>query len=649
MARIQDPITIGKIELRNRAAVAPALTMLASPKDGYVTDRLLDRYEHLTRGGWGLICVEVSYVRFDGNLFRNKLSIESDFHVSGLAELASVIKMGGAKASIQIMHGGRQAIFRAATWGYEAIAPSATPLFGITPREMTTEEAEKLIDIFATRAGWAKEAGYDAVTVHGANGFLPQQFMSPATNKRKDKFGDRMLWPTELARRIKSATGADFPLIWRFSADEFMGDRGITLEMTQKEIVPALEGAGVDCLDVSAGSLDAPHMVIPTSYQPRGCLIYLSRAVKEVAHVPVIGVGNINDPQMARDFVENGQCDIVAFARASIADPHFARKMLAGRDEEVRRCIACYKCLDRGGYVQQRIRCSVNPTFGNEKRSEITPAPKQKKVVVVGGGPGGMQAGITAAQRGHQVTLYEKQKQLGGQLLLAVVPPGKETIKPLIPYLSAQLEKAGVSIKLGAEATPSLISSEKPDAVVLATGGTPLIPDFCYSDIKKGQTYSNVVTAFDVLSGAVPVGDKVAIIGGDLVACETADFLAQAGKKVTITKSALYWKGGPDIGACYGMVLKPLVLGRLSAKGVEMIPGVIYEGISDKGMKVTIDGKGKTIEAETIVVAAGLQPNRKLYDELKSLFEELYMVGDCVNPNDILDAIHQGFFVGKGI
>jgi 2,4-dienoyl-CoA reductase-like NADH-dependent reductase (Old Yellow Enzyme family)/thioredoxin reductase len=648
MPRIDDPIRIGKLELRNRLAVAPAATMLATPKDGYVTDRLLDRYEYMSRGGWGLICVEVAYVRFDGSLFRNKLSVATDFNVSGLSELASVIKMGGAKASLQLMHGGRNAVFTAQKWGFEAIAPSPVPIFGFTPREMTTKECEELLDVFVICAQRAKEAGFDAVTIHGANGFLPQQFMSPATNMRSDKYGDRLLWPTELARRIKSAAGKDFCLIWRMSADEFMGDKGITLEMSKKEIVPALEAAGVDCFDITGGSLDSIHMIIPTSYQPRGCLIHLARGIKEAANVPVIGIGNITHPEMARDVVQNGDCDIIAFARASIADPHFAIKALSKKDNEINKCIACYRCADMG-FTQKVIKCSVNPTFGNEKRLRLRVADKKKKILVVGGGPGGMEAANVAALRGHEVILYEKNKNLGGQLLLAVVPPGKEQIGNLITYLTSQLKLVGVEVRLGVEANIRLIEREKPDAVILATGATPFIPDFCYSDTARAVTPKNVVTAFDVLSGAVSVGNRVAIIGGDLVGCETADFLAEAGKKVTITKSALFWRDGPDIGASYGMVLKPLVLKRLADKHVEMIPGVIYERVNGNGLVIKKDGKATTIEAETIVIAAGLTPETKLHDELKAGSIECYMAGDCANPSDILNAMHQGYFVAMEI
>lgn len=642
MAGIRDSIKIGQIELRNRTAVAPAHTSLASPKDGYVTDRLMDRYEYLARGGWGLICVEVSYIRFDGNLFRNKLSVATDFHVSGLSELASVIKMGGAKASLQIMHGGRQAALQGLRWGYEAIAPSAIPFFGVTPREMTTKECEELLDLFALCAARAKEAGFDAVSIHGANGFLPQQFMSPAFNKRRDMFGERMLWPTELVRRIKLATGKKFPLIWRFSADEFIGDKGITLEMSQREIVPALEEAGIDCLDVTGGSLDAPHMIIPTNYQSRGCLMYLARGVKEVAHVPVIGVGNINDPIMARKVIEDNDCDIVSFARAALADPHFAIKMLAGKDDEINKCIACYKCVDRG-YAQKSVKCTVNPSFGNERIYQITPAPKKKRVIVVGGGPGGMEAARVAKLRGHDVILYEKGKALGGQLLLAVIPPGKEQIGHLIKYLSTQIKKLEVKINLEVEANKTLIEEINPDAVILATGAIPLIPEFCCIDSAGINTFQNVVTAFDVLSKKITVGEKVVVVGGDLVACETADFLAQAGKKVTIVRR------GSEIGTSYGMVLKPLVLKRISDKSIEMIPEIIYDRITDRGLVVIKDEKEKLIEADTIVIAAGLKPERGLYNALKEKYPDLYMVGDCVEPGDILDAIHQAYFIARGI
>lgn len=425
MPKIFEPIKIGKMEVKNRIVGAPTVVAMAD-EHGYVTQRLLDLYEERARGWAGLIVVEASWVRQDGRMFTRMLNISHDYARIGLSELVGVIHQHGARAAIQIMHGGRQTLAS----GMQPVAPSdLNPWMGNTPRVLSTQECEELADCFAAAALRAKEAGFDAVMYHGTHGFLIQQFMSPYTNHRPDRYGDRMAWVTEMIQKTRARVGADFPLIFRATGDEFLGDKGITQEIFVREIVPGLIRAGIDCIDVSAGCFETFENIVQPLYFPRAFLVPLAEAAKEVSTVPVVGVGRINDPRLAEKLVEDGKVDMVALCRALIADPHFPRKMLEGRAHEIRKCIACCACMPLGDRVAW---CAVNPDFGREKAYRIFPAltPK-KKILIIGGGVGGMEAVRVAALRGHEVILYEKGQALGGLVNLAsslpVSTPGSST------------------------------------------------------------------------------------------------------------------------------------------------------------------------------------------------------------------------------
>lgn len=647
MLKIFEPIKIGKVELKNRMSQAPALMSYCSP-EGYVTSRMIRHYQSIAEGGVGLVTVGVHFLNSQARVWAgqekmgtqsNRTMIPDDTYIPGLKKLAKAIHKGGAKASLQICHTAKYS---------EAeinLVPSAINPFMMNPtqkmKEMTQEDIDREIENFVQAAIRIKKAGFDAVTIHGAHGFMPQQFMSPYSNQRTDKYGkDRMLFSVELVQRMRAAVGPDFAIIFRMSGEERLeevGQKGYTVDEV-KNIAPRLEEAGVDCLDVSIGVPETAWITFLPHYYPRGYLLYLAEAVKKLVKIPVIGVGRINNPETAIKAVEEGKCDIVSMARQLFADPEFPKKLKEKRYEDINQCIACMHCIEHAGYG---VECAVNPSCGREEEYEIVVLPPRarKKVLVVGGGPGGMEAARVAKLRGHDVTLYEKTDKLGGQLNIACVPPGKEEMRNPINYLSTQIKKLGVKVVMEKEVTADVVKKEKPDVVIVATGCSQFLPEI------KGIDGDNVVMAWDVLAGKAEVGETVAIIGGELLGCEVADYLSDKGKKVTITN---LW---PGVAESMNPFIKPHIMRHLTEKSVEMLSEVTYLEINKEGMRLLDkDKKERTINADSIVVAAGSKPNRDLIPEIKGLTtERVWEVGDCAQPRLLWNAIQEGSKVARSI
>jgi 2,4-dienoyl-CoA reductase-like NADH-dependent reductase (Old Yellow Enzyme family)/thioredoxin reductase len=633
-----QPVTINKMEVKNRIVMPPMVTQYGSA-DGLPTERTRNYYEARAKGGAGLVIVEATMVHKRGHTFINHLSLSDDKTIPAWRQLTEVIHRHGAKAAVQIHHGGRMA--KSKLMGMPPVAPSPIPApGGDMPQELTKEEIKEIVDAFAQAAARAKQAGFDGVEIHAAHAYLIHQFLSASSNKRLDEYGgsvaNRARFLIEIIHAIRDAVGNDYPVWCRISAQEYGIAEGITLQES-KEIVKLAQEAGIDAVHVSASGPTAPNIQPLPKFTP-GVLVNLAEAIKKSTVIPVIAVGKIT-PELGEKLIKEGKADLIAMGRALFADPDIPNKIAEGRLEDILPCIECFSCrsdLYTPGIVE--VRCVVNAAMGKEAEFRIVRAAKPKKVLVIGGGPAGMEAARIAAMRGHAVTLWEKEPRLGGQLTQAATPPYKDRIGAFNQFLQTQLKKLGVTIETKKEATPSAVTEFKPDAVIVATGIKPMVPQI------PGIEKANVVYAGDVLEGKAKVGKKVIVIGGEMVGCETAEFLADKGKKVTVTRR------GPEMALGVTVTLRGFLLSRLEKKGVTLLPGVRYEEITPRGLVVTTkEGEKKTIEADTIVLAAGSTPNQELYNALKDKVPEVYLIGDCAKPRTLREALAEGQRTGLAI
>lgn len=634
MKRLWEPFHIRQMELKNRIAMPPMVTQYGNEK-GYVTERTKNYYEARARGGAGLLIVEATYVHPCGHTFANQLAISDDSFISGMRELVQTIHKHGAKAAVQLHHGGRMA--KSELSGVQPVAPSplASPN-GEIPKELTPNEIAEIVTSFAKAALRAKTAGFDGIEIHGAHGYLIDQFISPSSNKRQDIYGgnlqNRARFLIEVIKAVRGVVGKGYPVWCRIDGREYGIEEGITLADAQ-ETSRMAEGAGSDAIHVTASGPTAPTIL--TSFTSGPAVIEeLAEGIKNAVTIPIIAVGRIT-PEAGERMLEEGKADLIAIGKGLLADPELPNKVASNRLEDITPCIVCMGCLnDVLTTIVTGIRCSVNAALGREEEYRIVPAKRPRKVLVVGGGPAGMETARVAALRGHQVTLYEKESRLGGQLNQATIPPHKGRIEALTRYLETQVRKLGVEIKLGEQATASLADLFKAEVVVLATGVTIFTPEI------PGLNTVHAVYARDVLTGRVEVGERVVLIGGELVGCETAEFLIDRGKKVTVTRR------GSEMVLGVGPVLRSFFLDRLLTKGITLLTGVTYHEVNPRGLLLTTkEGGIKIIEADTIILAAGAIPNRKLYGELKGKVPEIHLVGDCAEPRSIREAITDGFRV----
>ncbi|MHA1645726.1 MAG: oxidoreductase [Candidatus Freyarchaeota archaeon] len=630
MAKLFEPVSIGEMELRNRLVMPPMGTNFAA-EDGSVTQRQINYYRERARGGVGLIIVEGAYVHPLGKGASLQLSLTDDEKISGLKKLAEAIQAEGAKAAVQLFHGGRQ--ISSMIIGTQPISASDVPcrLVRETPRPMTLEEIEEAIEAFGEAARRVKEAGFDAVEIHAAHGYLINQFLSPLTNLRKDRYGGdfegRTRFLVEVIQRIREKVGDSFPIICRMNGDDYY-EGGITLQEA-KRIAQVAEESGVNAIHVSGGIYDSEYgESTAPMWLPRGFMVPLAQGIKEAVGVPVIAVGRINRVELAEEIVEKGQADLVSMGRALIADPELPRKAMENRLQEIRPCIACNEgCINRLLFLES-VTCVLNAAVGREEEFRIQPAEKSKKVLVVGGGPGGMEFARVAALRGHTVILYEKNNELGGQINLASVPSYKYELKSIVPYFKHELERVGVEIHLGEEVTESMVDDIAPDVVCIATGSTPIVPDI------PGIHGENVVLATDVLAGKAEVGEKVAILGGGEVGLETGYHLGEQGKKVTIIEQM------KRVGTQMIPLTNYYVRKKIAEFGGKIITLAKVVEVTREGAVYEKEGQKTLEKADTVVVALGTKPNTQLLEKLKGKVPEIYTVGDAVKRGKIMDAVH---------
>ena len=641
-----SPIKVGTMELKNRIIMPAMGTNYAEP-DGMMSEREIAYHEARAKGGCALNITEITYIDPLGKGIPGCPAIWDDKFIPGFAALAKAVHAHGGKLGVQLHHAGRGAL--SFVTGGQAVGPSAItyppspgwPMPVDVPRELTEDEVWDLIEKWGDGARRAREAGADCVEIHCGHGYGIAQFMSPESNKRTDSFGGslegRMKYPLEIIKSIKSKAGADFPILCKICGEEMVVG-GRTLEDTVV-VVSILADAGVDCITVSRGSYSSLFWIEPPAGLPAGVWLFDVEAVKKAVNIPVAAVGKIGEPLIAEHIIKQGKADIVAMGRALIADPDLPNKAAEGRLEDIRYCIYCNTCIHELMSFPGYVKCAINAEMGMEREMAMIPAEKPKKVLVAGGGPAGLEAARVAALRGHEVTLYEKSDKLGGQFIIATRPPMKQELTMAIKYLSTQIRKLGVKVEMGMEATPAVVEKLKPDVVIVATGGLPLIP----KDIP-GTNLEKVVTANDVLMETVRPEQRVAILGGGMVGCETAEFLAQRGKDVTIIEMLDF------IGWDIGMFTRPFLMERFAKWGIKEITGAQVKEITDDGVVVEKEGRKETISGiDTIVLAIGTKSVNKLAKQLKGKVAEVYVIGDASEPRKVVDAISEGAEIARKI
>ena len=628
-----SPLQVGKLELKNRMAVAPMVTCYCDD-DGMPTEQYIAYHEARAAGGFGLIITEDYAVDPHGRGFWCA-GLWKDEQIAPHRELTQRVHAAGAKIFAQIYHCGRQTA--SAIIGAQPVSASALPCptMGEVPHALSSDEIRTIVGQFGDTARRAQQAGFDGVEVHGAHGYLIAQFLSAYSNKRTDEYGgplhNRLRFPLEIVADIRAKCGDDFVVSFRISADEYViGGRDLaeTLVICQR-----LEAAGIDLVHLSAGTYESAWAIIPPLGRPYAWLADFAAAVKQVVGIPVQVVGRIKEPAVAESILRAGQADLISFGRASLADPDFARKYADGHPEQIRQCIGCNQGCISILFLNQPIRCLVNPSLGFEGVQEIQAAPTSKRVLVVGGGPAGLEAARGARLAGHDVVLHERQDHLGGNFTVGAIPPGKGELTSYITWLGEELGRLGVAVHLGSTVTPELVGDVQPDLVVYAAGARHLRPPI------PGLDGAGVVEACDVLTGRAHVGARVVVAGGGMIGSETSLYLASIGRQVTIVDQL------PGVALEENASRRYFLMKELQEYKVQALVGATITGISDAAVTIEQDGVPRSLPCDTVVLALGMVSEVGLVEALRQV-APVQVVGDALEPADGLRASREGFVCG---
>lgn len=656
---------VGNMELKNRI-VMPAMHLNYTPT-GEVTDTLIDFYVERAKGEAGFIIIGGCVIdKMSGA--QNMVNISDDKYLPGLKRFATAVKAAGAPVGAQLYHAGRYA-HSMFIGGQKSLAPSAiaSRFTGEEPREMTLAEIRETIEHFAQAAARAKAAGFDAVEVLGSAGYLIAQFLSPITNLRKDEYGgaieNRMKFGLEVADAVREAVGKDFTVLFRLAGNDFMPGSHTNIET--RLFARKLEHHGVDALNITGGWHETRVPQLPMN-MPRGAFFYLAQGVRSTANVPVVVCNRISDPRLAEELLVQGSGDLVGMGRALIADPMLPVKAREGRFEEINFCVGCNQgCFDRV-FLLQPVSCMMNPRAGQEAAMAPKPAAQSKKVLIVGGGPAGLAAAREAAEKGHKVTLAEKEEDLGGQINIAAIPYDRREFATLVDSLACQVRSLGVKIECARKVDEDYVRSLSPDAIIVATGGRPITPPI------PGVDGPNVVQAWDVMMGHAEVGEKVLIIGGGAVGCEVALHLAAIGAldpealhflflnkaetpetlyelSTTGTKQVTIIEMLKDIGKDIGRSTRWIVLQDLQRYKIKTRTKTKALEIRADGVLVETGDKQELMECDTVVLAVGTRSDSELYERIKDLAPNVILVGDAKKPRKAFDAIHEGFHAAMQI
>ena len=660
-----SPLRVNKTEIKNRISY-PSLGLLYS-YDGKLNDRYYNFFRERAEGGAGLVTVGPVGFDFTGS-GPIILQLGTDDAIPDFKKLTDMIKNGGASPWIQLFHAGAYS-YSKMLGGDDPLAPSAiySNYSRAVPREMTIEDIKETQKGFVDAAVRAAEAGFEGVEIIGSAGYLITQFLSPLKNKRTDEYGgsfeNRTRFPREIIEMMRSKLGSGYPLGIRMAGNDFVP------ESNTDEDTPAIarvyEKAGIDIINVTGGWHESRVPQLPMEL-PRAVYTYLALNIKRSVSIPVMASNRITDPYLADQIIRDGVADMVNLGRVLIADPFWPKKAAEGLADEIIPCIACSQgCTDQlfGG---KPVYCLANPRAGYEGERVVRKTENPKRVMVIGAGPGGMQAAVTAAEAGHEVDIFEKSDDIGGQLWIAGTPPHKGEIWELIRYFEAMLDRYGVEIHLETTVTPELIKEYNPDYIIAAEGAEPLVPPI------DGINDEKVVSAWEVLKNDPPLGEKIAVIGGGAVGLETAEFL---GMKGTISPDALYFlfrynaesverlrelvsKGTkqvtlfemmPKVGKGVGKSTKWVLLGNIEKLDIEVITDAKVLSVKGGEVKYEAGGKTGTKKFDSVVNAAGSASVKSIASKLEGMGIPFAVVGDSVRPAQINDAIHEGFLAALEI
>ena len=634
--KLFEPGKIGNLEIRNRI-VMPAMGCSLAEVTGEPGPRMIRYYTDRAKGGAGLIITEITRVDDETGVGTpNQLSVTNTHVIGQLSRLVESVHTYGTKLFVQLHHPGNQTPSRLIGGKQPVSASDVTcKVIGEQPRALTTEEVEAMVRKFVTGAVIAQKAGVDGVEIHAAHGYLVSQFLSPYTNKRTDKYGGsfeaRLRFITEIIMGIKAYCGPKFPISVRMNGDDFLPG-GITLEDSVK-IAVYLEKLGVACINVSCGMYDSGATIIEPSYFAEGWKKHLSTAIKNAVSIPVIAVDNIKHPSVAEALLEEGASDFVGIARGFLADANWGVKAKKGEDLYIRKCLGCMECfriLNDG----LPLGCTLNPILGREfefGEDKLVRNGNSTPVAVIGGGPAGMQAALVLAKRGFRTILFEAGDRLGGTVNLAAMPPNKGMLAEFVETQKAEIEKAGVEVRLNAKADVETLKACGVKAVFMATGGKAVRPNL--PGIEKA------VTAEDVLAGKAEANGDLVIVGGGVTGLETAELL---GKDHKVTVVEMLDKVGGNL---YPSVVMHLAQ-EIMKQGGTIAKSTALVSVEDNGVKVkdTKTEEEKFIPADTVILAMGVRSERPLISELCEEFgENVVLVGDADRPGQIYDALHSAY------
>ena len=638
MKHLFTPFQIKNLTLKNRIVLPPLASFLIE-KGGGITDRAVEHYRRRAAGGPAMVIMEACAVSPEGVVSENQARIDSDRLLKGLSRIAEAIRAEGAVPAIQIHHAGRQTSAKVIERLPMAPSPLPCPAIRGDVAPLTVEQIQELVDKFADAAVRSREAGFELLEIHGAHGYLINQFLSRYSNIREDAYGGdiagRTRFALDIIAEIRNRLGSSFPISFKISAQEFVPD-GLTVEESI-DILKLLVTAGIDAVQVSAGNDSTPEWICQPMFMQKACLVESAAAIKKALKIPVMAVGRINDPWTADNIIAKGMADLVCIGRGLMADPEMPIKAQEGRFDEIRTCIACNTCM-QSIYRKGRLECLVNPALGREQEMQILPTTQPKKVMVVGGGPGGLNAAWVAAKRGHEVHLYEKQTYLGGQLVPGSKTAYKREMQSLINFQKRQVELNGVICHMGQEVTAETVQKENPDVVILATGSRPVLPPV------EGIDEALVVTFDVVLNGNVQENKPTVIIGGGSTGCEVAYHLSEMGSPVTIVELM------PKIGGDIEAVTKKLLLRKLKENNVRILTEHRLLRVGKNSLVVAgPDGIETIIEAQRVVIAIGIRQDDTIHQQIKALGYETHVIGDCLEPRTAKSAIYEGAKLGRSI